>query len=87
MFEKSDAGYYDAIFMDIRMPEMDGLDAAKLIRSMKKEDAATVPIIAMTANAFDEDIRKSAESGMNSHISKPIDMNRIRAVLGKLWNC
>lgn len=85
MFLASETGYYDAVLMDIRMPEMDGLEAARRIRSSGKADARTVPIVAMTANAFDEDMKKSVECGMNGHLSKPIDMNRIRSLLGKLW--
>ncbi|MEG0146034.1 MAG: response regulator, partial [Clostridia bacterium] len=66
-------GYYDAILMDIRMPVMDGLTAAKSIRQMRKADAKEIPIIAMTANAFDEDIEKTKAAGMNAHLAKPID--------------
>ncbi|MEG0834493.1 MAG: response regulator [Christensenellaceae bacterium] len=66
-------GYYDAILMDIRMPVMDGLTAAKAIRLMRKTDAKTIPIIAMTANAFDEDIEKTKAAGMNAHLAKPIE--------------
>ncbi|MEF9974995.1 MAG: response regulator, partial [Clostridia bacterium] len=64
---------YDAILMDIRMPVMDGLTAAKSIRQMRKADAKEIPIIAMTANAFDEDIEKTKAAGMNAHLAKPID--------------
>lgn len=85
MFLDSEVGYYDAVLMDIRMPEMDGLEAARRIRSSGKADARTIPIVAMTANAFDEDMKKSVECGMNGHLSKPIDMNRIRSLLGRLW--
>ncbi|NLS85022.1 MAG: response regulator [Ruminococcaceae bacterium] len=74
-FEASETGYYDAILMDIRMPVMNGLDAAKAIRALPRPDAATVPIIAMTANAFDEDVKTTLESGMNAHLSKPIEPN------------
>ena len=73
MFQKSPAGYYDAILMDMRMPEMDGLDAAKAIRKMEREDAGTIPIIALTANAFDEDVQRSLQAGLNAHLSKPVD--------------
>ncbi|MEG1104147.1 MAG: response regulator, partial [Oscillospiraceae bacterium] len=65
--------YYDAILMDIRMPVMDGITAAKSIRQMRKADAKTVPIIAMTANAFDEDMDKTKAAGMNAHLAKPIE--------------
>ncbi|MEG1746999.1 MAG: response regulator [Oscillospiraceae bacterium] len=72
-FAQQDAGYYDAILMDIRMPVMDGLTAAKSIRQMHKADAKTIPIIAMTANAFEEDIEKTKAAGMNAHLAKPIE--------------
>ena len=65
----------DVIVMDVRMPVMDGLTAARLIRSSKHEDSARIPIIAMTANAFSEDIKQTQESGMNAHLSKPIDVD------------
>ena len=73
MFEKSSEGYYDAILMDVRMPEMDGLEATKTIRVLERPDAKTVPIIAMTANAFDEDVQRSLQVGMNAHLSKPVE--------------
>lgn len=81
-FENSPAGYFDLILMDIRMPVMDGLEAAKTIRHMDRADAATVPIIAMTANAFDEDMKKSIESGMNGHLAKPVDVNELIKAVG-----
>jgi PAS domain S-box-containing protein len=84
MFEKSDPGYYDAVLMDIRMPKLNGLDAAKKIRSMERADAASVPIIALTANAFDEDVRQSFEAGMNAHLSKPIEPDELFSVLKSL---
>ena len=70
-------GSYDLIFMDIQMPEMNGLDATRLIRGLENKWAASIPIIAMTANAFSEDVAKCLEAGMNGHIAKPIDMNLI----------
>ena len=73
MFAESQPGYYNAILMDIRMPVMDGLMSAKYIRGLEREDGKTIPIIAMTANAFEEDIEKSRAAGMNAHLSKPID--------------
>lgn len=73
MFEKSAEGYYDAILMDVRMPEMDGLEATSKIRALERPDAKTVPIIAMTANAFDEDVQRSLQVGMNAHLSKPVE--------------
>ena len=73
MFEQHPAGYYDAILMDMRMPEMDGLEATKIIRSMDREDAKEIPIIALTANAFDEDVQRSLQAGLNAHLSKPVE--------------
>lgn len=80
-FAGKQEGYYDIILMDIRMPVMDGLEAAKRIRSMERRDAKTVSIIAMTANAFDEDMKKSVESGMNGHLTKPIDTKQLLKLL------
>ena len=77
LFSKSDKGYYDAILMDIRMPLMDGLTAATNIRHLSNADAGTIPIIAMTANAFDDDIEKSKAAGMNAHLAKPIEPERM----------
>ncbi|MDD3164344.1 MAG: response regulator [Oscillospiraceae bacterium] len=73
LYAKTPPGYYDAILMDIRMPQMDGLQATNAIRHMSKETAATIPIIAMTANAFDDDVQKSKAAGMNAHLTKPIE--------------
>lgn len=77
-------GTYDAILMDIRMPLMDGLQASVNIRHWDREDAKKIPIIAMTANAFDEDIEKSRAAGMNAHLSKPIEPNIMYATLERL---
>lgn len=76
-------GYYNMILMDILMPVMDGYEATDKIRCCKKADAADIPILAMSANAFKEDIQKSLEAGMNGHISKPVDMKKMVEVLGK----
>ena len=73
MFAQNPVHYYDAILMDVRMPMMDGLQATANIRHWNKADARTIPIIAMTANAFDEDVEKSRAAGMNAHLSKPIE--------------
>ena len=81
LFSKTEAGFYDAILMDIRMPQMDGLTAANNIRHMSNADAKTIPIIAMTANAFDDDIEKSKAAGMNAHLAKPIEPERLYQVL------
>lgn len=77
MFSKSQEGYYAAILMDIRMPLMDGLTATTSIRHLSNKDATTIPIIAMTANAFDSDIEKSKIAGMDAHLAKPIDPERL----------
>ena len=84
MFEKSDIGYYDAILMDVRMPEMDGLAATEAIRALDREDAGKIPIIAMTANAFDEDVQRSLQVGMNAHLSKPVESDRLYQTLEEL---
>lgn len=73
MFEQHEAGYYDAILMDMRMPEMDGLEATRRIRAMDRPDAKRIPIIALTANAFDEDVQRSMQAGLNAHLSKPVE--------------
>ena len=73
MFQKSEPGYYDAILMDMRMPEMDGLEATRAIRALDRPDAKAVPIIALTANAFDEDVQRSMQAGLDAHLSKPVE--------------
>ena len=72
-FQSAPLHYYDAILMDVRMPKMDGLEATKAIRALKRDDAKTTPILAMTANAFQEDINQSLAAGMNEHLAKPIE--------------
>ena len=84
LFEKSAVGGYDAILMDVRMPEMDGLEAAAAIRALKRADAKTIPIIALTANAFDEDVQRSLQAGMNAHLTKPIEPGVLYQALGEL---
>ncbi len=84
MFENSEEGYYDAILMDIRMPVMDGIEAAGKIRSSDKADGASVPILAMTANAYGEDVKRSLESGMNGHLTKPVDMKKVMSELRRV---
>ena len=76
--------FYDVILMDIMMPVMDGLDAARAIRAMDRKDCRTVPIIAMSANAFDDDLKKSVECGMNGHLSKPVDVDKLYETLDKV---
>lgn len=73
MFSRSEPGYYDAILMDMRMPEMDGLEATRAIRELDRPDAGTIPIIALTANAFDEDVQRSMQAGLDAHLSKPVE--------------
>lgn len=81
--ENSETGYYDLILMDIIMPNVNGYDATVAIRSLNRDDAKTVPIIAMTANAFAEDVREAKKMGMNDHISKPIDANILYAKIAQ----
>ncbi len=81
LFEKSPVNYYDAVLMDIRMPVMDGLQATEKIRALDRPDAKTVPIIAITANAFDEDVQRSLQAGMNAHLSKPVDPEKLYQTL------
>lgn len=83
-FQKSPEGTIDAVLMDMHMPEMDGCSAAKAIRGMERPDAARIPIIAVTANAFAEDIARTTQAGMNGHISKPIDFDRLLKLLSDL---
>jgi signal transduction histidine kinase/ActR/RegA family two-component response regulator len=85
-FMLSKPGTFDAILMDIMMPHMNGYEATRAIRTSSHEEAATIPIIAMTANAYAEDVAKAIEAGMNAHISKPIDMNHLFSVLGQYYN-
>ena len=80
MYRERGAGYYDMILMDIQMPVMNGYEATRAIRASGQEDATDIPIVAMTANAFMEDVIASREAGMNEHITKPLDM-------GQLMNC
>ena len=72
-FAESEVGYFDCILMDIRMPLLNGIEAAECIRTLDRSDAKTVPILAMTADAFDEDVQRCLDAGMNGHIAKPVD--------------
>ncbi|MDE6169463.1 MAG: response regulator, partial [Acetatifactor sp.] len=74
-------GTYDVILMDIMMPVMDGLEAARTIRGMDRPDCRTIPIVAMSANAFDDDLKKSVECGMNGHLSKPVEVEKLYRTL------
>jgi len=84
MFAANAEGYYDAILMDMRMPVMGGLEASGAIRAIERADAKTIPIIALTANAFDEDVRESLNAGMNAHLSKPVDPDDLFSTLESL---
>ena len=81
MFTGHEPNYYDAILMDMRMPEMDGLEATKAIRAMDRPDAQAIPIIALTANAFDEDVQRSMQAGLNAHLSKPVEPEALFSTL------
>lgn len=82
VFSHSAKGQYDMIFMDVQMPNMDGYEATRTIRQLKHPDAKDIPIVAMTANAFSNDVKAAFDSGMNAHMAKPIDAERIRSVVG-----
>ena len=84
MFASHPENYYDAVLMDVRMPVMDGLEATRALRALDRPDAKTVPIIAMTANAFDEDVQRSLQAGMNAHLSKPVEPDRLFETLRRL---
>ena len=84
MFTAQPEGYYDAILMDVRMPVMDGLTATAQIRALERPDAKTIPIIAMTANVFDEDVERSMQAGMNAHLSKPIEPDKLYIKMAEL---
>ena len=83
LFKQSPTNYYDVVLMDIMMPHMNGIEATRAIRSLDREDAACVPIIAMSANAFDEDTKHSLEAGMVAHLSKPIDIPKLEKTLAR----
>ena len=83
IFKENPPGTFDAILMDVMMPVVDGLSATKAIRALDREDAKKIPIIAMTANAFDEDIKRCMEAGMNAHLSKPLEMDKVIETIAK----
>jgi CheY-like chemotaxis protein len=83
MLEEKPEGYYDLIFMDVHMPVMDGYEATRIIRGMEREDLRSIPIIAMTADAFVEDVRRAEESGMNGHIAKPVSLDTLQKELDR----
>ena len=82
--EKAPAGYYDIILMDIQMPQMDGYAAAKRIRALDDPKKAGIPIVAVTANAFEEDRKTAMEAGMNGHLAKPYDVGEIMKTLKEI---
>jgi CheY-like chemotaxis protein len=83
MFEASPLGYYDLVFMDVQMPNMDGYAATRAIRAFSRADAATIPIIAMTANAYREDIDQALQAGMDAHLAKPLEIDTVLKVLAE----
>ena len=83
----AEPGHYDAVLMDIQMPVMNGYEATELIRSLPEPELASLPIIAITANAFAEDVQKALDVGMNGHIAKPLDKDNIRRVLKEVFDC
>ncbi len=85
-FQNAQPHFFDAILMDMQMPELDGCQAAEAIRALDRPDAGTVPIIALTANAFAEDISRTTQAGMNAHLAKPINIEQLCAVLTKLMS-
>ena len=84
LFRNSELGEFDVILMDIMMPVMNGYEATKMIRSLDREDAKEIPIIAMTANAFTEDRIRAKEAGMDEHVAKPVDVELLLKVIHKL---
>ena len=86
MIDAAPAGYYDLILMDIQMPRMNGYEATRIIRQMKDKEKANIMILAMTANAFEEDKREAIESGMNAHLSKPIEVEKLIKTLKRRLN-
>ena len=83
MFRQSPEGYYDVILMDLRMPNMNGFEATRAIRHLSRPDAKTVPIVAMSADAFADDVQRCLDAGMNGHFAKPIDIDLLMKTLSK----
>ena len=86
IFNNSPENTFNAVLMDVRMPVMDGLTATKSIRALPRTDAVTVPIIAMTADAYSEDIRRTADAGMNAHLTKPVSHEKLLSTLEKFYS-
>ena len=84
MLRRSKPGYYQLVLMDIQMPVMNGYEATRAIRALEDQELSSIPILAMTANAFEEDRQKALMSGMNGHIAKPIDIDRLLDTLGQI---
>ena len=84
MMKKAERGYYQMILMDVQMPVMNGYEATRIIRRLKDKGGASIPILAMTANAFEEDKREAMKCGMNGHIAKPIDIEKLIETMGKI---
>ena len=84
LFSGQEPNHYQAILMDIQMPILNGYDAARAIRALPRKDAQEIPIIAMTADAFAEDIQKAIDAGMDAHVSKPVDFRQLCALLQKM---
>ncbi len=84
MFLRSEPEHYDMILMDVQMPVMNGYEATRKIRACGHPRAGSIPIVAMTANAFAEDVRNALDAGMNGHLTKPIDMDAVKTLLGRL---
>ena len=84
LFAGSEERHFDAILMDMRMPVLDGLGATEAIRKLDRPDARTIPIIALTANAFEEDVKQCLQAGMDAHLSKPVDIEKLKDTLRRL---
>ena len=82
-FRQSSEGYYDLVLMDVQMPNMNGYEATRQIRTLPRQDSSAIPIIAMTADAFAEDVEATRKAGMNSHLPKPFNLDSLRKEIGR----